>query len=70
MLLEFKSKINKHGLQLEAIENFNPAFWHDILLHGTKKEEQMEKVKEQISIIGKAGIQGYLFSGIIFRWLV
>jgi mannonate dehydratase len=51
-------------LELEAIENFDPSVWHDILLDGPKKEEQMSLVKEQIRIVGKAGIPmfGYNFS--------
>lgn len=63
-LLKLKQEINSHGLVLEAIENFDPAIWHDILLDGPKKEEQMELVKEQIRIFGKAGIPvfGYNFS--------
>jgi mannonate dehydratase len=63
-LLEIKSAINKHGLEWHAIENFDPAMWHDILLDGPKKEEQMDLVKEQIRIVGKAGIPvfGYNFS--------
>jgi mannonate dehydratase len=64
MLNKLKADINKHGLVFEAIENFDPAIWHDILLDGPKKEEQMELVKEQIRIVGKAGIPvfGYNFS--------
>jgi len=63
-LLNLKADINKHGLELEAIENFDPAMWHDILLDGPQKEAQMELVKEQIRIVGKAGIPvfGYNFS--------
>ena len=63
-LQEIKEEINKHGLILEAIENFDPSLWHDILLDGPKKEEQMEQVKEQIRIIGRADIPifGYNFS--------
>ncbi|TLX78117.1 TIM barrel protein [Labilibacter sediminis] len=63
-LLQLKANINKHGLELEAIENFDPAMWHDILLDGPKKEEQIELVKEQIRIVGQAGIPvfGYNFS--------
>ncbi|WP_242132520.1 mannonate dehydratase [Aestuariivivens marinum] len=64
MLLKLKKEINAHGLELEAIENFDPSIWHDILLDGSKKEAQMELVKEQIRIVGKAGIPvfGYNFS--------
>jgi mannonate dehydratase len=63
-LLKIKNEINSHGLELEGIENFDPAIWHDILLDGPKKEAQMELVKEQIRIVGKAGIPvfGYNFS--------
>jgi len=63
-LLNLKKEINSYGLELEAIENFDPAIWHDILLDGPKKEEQIELVKEQIRIVGKAGIPvfGYNFS--------
>jgi mannonate dehydratase len=63
-LLKIKRQINSHGLQWEAIENFDPSIWHDILLDGPKKEEQMELVKEQIRIVGKAGVPvfGYNFS--------
>jgi len=66
--LEFLQSIvndlSKHGLQLEAIENFDPAMWHDVLLDGPKKEEQIAQLKEQIRIVGAAGIPivGYNFS--------
>lgn len=63
-LLKIKTEINNHGLEWYAIENFDPAVWHDILLDGPKKEEQIELFKEQIRIVGKAGISvfGYNFS--------
>ena len=63
-LTHIKEEINAHGLELEAIENFDPAMWYDILLDGPRKVEQMEKLKEQIRIVGKAGIPvfGYNFS--------
>jgi len=63
-LQKVKSEINKHGLVLEAIENFDPAHWHDILLDGPRKEEQMEGLKQLILNVGEAGIPifGYNFS--------
>jgi len=63
-LLRLKADMEKHGLTLEAIENFDPSIWHDILLDGPRKAEQTELVKEQIRIVGKAGIPvfGYNFS--------
>ncbi len=63
-LTRIKAEINKHGLELEAIENFDPAHWHDILLDGPKKKEQMENLKQLIRNVGAAGIpvMGYNFS--------
>ena len=63
-LLKIKAEINRHGLEWYAIENFDPSIWHDILLDGPKKEEQMELIKEQVRIVGQAGIPvfGYNFS--------
>jgi mannonate dehydratase len=55
-LAEIKKKINAAGLELEAIENFDPAHWHDILLDGPKKIQQIENLKKIIRDVGKAGI--------------
>ena len=54
----------KYNLNIEAIENFNPFFYYDILLDGPKKKEQIEDLKTLIRRIGKAGIKciGYNFS--------
>ena len=62
-ILKIKKDINSHGLELEAIENFDPAHWYDVLLDGPKKREQIENIKELIRNIGKAGIPvfGYNF---------
>src|SRR5438105_5207285 len=63
-LLSLKQQINAAGLELEAIENFDPAHWHDVLLDGPKKQQQLEGLKELIRNVGKAGIPifGYNFS--------
>jgi mannonate dehydratase len=63
-LLELKHVIKKNGLKLEAVENFDPSVWHDVLLDGPRKKEQIELLKEQIRIMGQAGIpiMGYNFS--------
>jgi mannonate dehydratase len=63
-LITIKSEINAQGLELEAIENFDPAHWYDILLDGPKKKEQIEKLKQLIRDVGKVGIPvfGYNFS--------
>ncbi|TRX60239.1 TIM barrel protein [Fulvivirga sp. M361] len=63
-LKSIKSEINSHGLELEAIENFDPAHWYDILLDGPKKTEQIEDLKQLIRNVGETGIPvfGYNFS--------
>lgn len=63
-LVSLKKAINGEGLELEAIENFSPADWHDILLDGPTKKKQMENLKQIIRNVGKVGIpiMGYNFS--------
>ncbi|HEY4416892.1 MAG TPA: mannonate dehydratase [Verrucomicrobiae bacterium] len=63
-LAAIKQEINDAGLELEAIENFDPAHWHDILLDGPKKLVQIENIKTIIRDVGRAGIPvfGYNFS--------
>lgn len=59
-----KAAVNAEGLTLEAIENFDPAHWHDILLDGPQKRAQMEALKQMVRDVGRAGIPiiGYNFS--------
>jgi mannonate dehydratase len=63
-LRDLRAAVNAAGLELEAIENFDPAFWYDVLLDGPRKEEQIEGIKQIIRNMGKAGIpiMGYNFS--------
>jgi len=63
-LTEIKAKIERAGLKLEAIENFDPAHWHDVLLDGPLKAVQLENLKTIIRNVGRAGIPifGYNFS--------
>ena len=63
-LLELKGRIEQHGLALHAIENFDPAHWHDILLNGPERARHIENVREIIRNVGAAGIPviGYNFS--------
>lgn len=63
-LAALKKEINAAGLELEAIENFDPAHWHDVLLDGPKKLQQLENLKSIIRNVGRAGIPvfGYNFS--------
>lgn len=63
-LLAIKKQIEAEGLTLEAIENLDPAHWHDVLLDGPKRAAQMENVKSIVRAVGAAGIPifGYNFS--------
>ena len=63
-LAAIKKEINSAGLELEAIENFDPAHWHDVLLDGPQKLAQIENLKNIIRNVGRAGIPvfGYNFS--------
>jgi len=63
-LKALKTQIEKAGLRWHAIENFDPAHWHDILLDGPKRARQIEQVKQMIRNVGEAGIPviGYNFS--------
>jgi mannonate dehydratase len=63
-LAAIKMEINDAGLELEAIENFDPAHWHDVLLDGPKKPQQLENLKTIIRNVGRVGIPvlGYNFS--------
>jgi mannonate dehydratase len=59
-----RRQVNAAGLELEAIENFDPAHWYDVLLDGPKKRLHLENVKTIIRNVGRAGIPvfGYNFS--------
>jgi mannonate dehydratase len=63
-LSSMKKMVEAEGLVLEALENFNPAFWYDVLLDGPRKREQMENLKGIIRAVGRVGIPifGYNFS--------
>src|SRR5947209_774540 len=63
-LRSIKKEIEGAGLVWEAIENFDPAHWHDVLLDGPQKRAQLQKLKTIIQNVGEAGIPviGYNFS--------
>jgi mannonate dehydratase len=63
-LEDLRHRINDAGLELAAIENLDPAHWHDVLLDGPRKARQLENLKLLIRRIGQAGIPvlGYNFS--------
>ena len=61
---DLKRSINDAGLELAALENLEPSHWHDVLLDGPKKKEQLEGLKRMVRDAGKAGVPciGYYFS--------
>jgi mannonate dehydratase len=63
-LRDLRAAINAEGLELAALENFDPAHWYDVLLDGPRKHEQLENIKGIIRNVGRAGISvmGYNFS--------
>jgi mannonate dehydratase len=63
-LQALRDAVEAEGLRLEAVENFDPAHWHDVLLDGPRKDEQIEHLKTIIRNVGAAGIPvfGYNFS--------
>jgi mannonate dehydratase len=62
--ISLKSQINDAGLELEAIENFDPAHWYDVLLDGPLKQKQLDNLAVILQNAGRAGIPifGYNFS--------
>jgi mannonate dehydratase len=56
--------VSAEGLELAAIENFDPAHWHDVLLDGPNKRAQLDDMKTIVRRVGQAGIPciGYNFS--------
>lgn len=63
-LRDLRKAVNAQGLELAALENFDPAHWYDVLLDGPRKAEQLENIKTLIRNLGRAGIgiMGYNFS--------
>ena len=63
-LTALREAVETEGLALAAIENLDPSHWHDVLLDGPRKAEQLEDVKTIIRNMGAAGIPvlGYNFS--------
>ncbi|MDR2673350.1 MAG: mannonate dehydratase [Opitutaceae bacterium] len=63
-LTALRRDIEAAGLKLEAIENFDPAHWHDILLDGPRRALHIENIKTIVRRLGRAGIpvMGYNFS--------
>ncbi len=63
-LVALRREVEAAGLKLEAVENFDPAHWHDVLLDGPQRARHIENVKTIVRRLGGAGIpiMGYNFS--------
>jgi len=63
-LTGLRRAVEAEGLVLEAVENFDPAHWHDVLLDGPLRAQQIENVRTILRNLGRAGIpiMGYNFS--------
>ncbi|HSB81137.1 MAG TPA: mannonate dehydratase [Candidatus Methylomirabilis sp.] len=63
-LRDLKTMVNAEGLELEALENFAPAHWYDVLLAGPRREAQLEHLRQILRDMGRVGIRtmGYNFS--------
>lgn len=63
-LMATKKEIEAQGLKWEAIENFDPSHWYDVLLDGPLRVKQIEDLKKIIRTVGRVGIPiiGYNFS--------
>jgi mannonate dehydratase len=59
-----RQEIEDSGLILAAIENLDPAHWHDVLLDGPRRHQHIENVKTILRRMGDARIPvlGYNFS--------
>ena len=52
-LNEIKSKLSDHGLELLAVENFDPSDWFDVLLDGPRRNEQIKTIKNILILLVK-----------------
>ena len=63
-LAALQRTVTDAGLTLEALENFAPVHWYDVLLDGPRRADQIERLQGIIQAMGRAGIRtmGYNFS--------
>jgi mannonate dehydratase len=63
-LRALKAMVNAEGMELEALENFAPQHWYDVLLDGPRRQQQIEHLKRILRDVGRVGIpiMGYNFS--------
>ncbi len=68
-LRDLQTAARAEGLEIAAIENFDPSHWYDVLLDGPKKKQQLEDIKTLIRNLGKAeiSVMGYCFT-VVGAW--
>lgn len=47
----------RHGLKIEAVENFDPAHLYDVLLDGPKQMRRWKQLKTMVRNVGRAGFR-------------
>lgn len=65
------SDLARFDLELAGIENFSVRHWHDVLLDGPKRDEQIDHLKRIVRAAGRAGVPciGYNFSAVgVWGW--
>ena len=62
--VRIRDDMAQEGIVFEAIENFDPIHWYDVLLDGPNKVSQIKRLQEIVRDAGRAGIRtiGYNFS--------
>ena len=63
-LTRLRRQVERHGLELGAVENLHPAHWDHVVLGERGRDEQTANVCQTIRNVGAAGIPvlGYSFS--------
>ena len=63
-LAAVKRLVEGAGLELAAIENFDPGHWYDVLLDGPRRDDQIADLAETIRRAGQVGVPciGYAFT--------
>ncbi|WP_248905582.1 mannonate dehydratase [Halocatena marina] len=55
-LFALRKRVEDAGIRLYAIENVPVSFYEDMMLGGTKRDEQLKKLKTTVRNMGEAGI--------------
>ena len=56
-LERLRADVEAEGLSIWAIENLDPSMWHDVLLDGPRKDEQMALLSQVVRNVGRAPVR-------------